>query len=410
VTTTRSRRAAPSGPRSRSVPVLIGRPPPSASRRRARSRRSTARRRRTGARVRRTDPGLLKRPPRGQPRPRIALARCYATGLGVPKDMDKHQPPEGRRRTKRQRLLQELQAASEAARRRPGPSRPRLHEDRGAGRADGRRRRTGGRRRPDPGGTGSPALEMVCVRYVASLASPAAVSPDLVIVVRDPASERASRGHMGPGAFRRSHHEPGALGRGGRRGRRASRQPKLRGSPRRGGRRAAEPGRSFWPAMSCSDRARSDGRAPRAAPTSTARSRRRRSTERARTLEDDTRAARGRALTAPVPALVQPAKTWGTRSLRPTPTASFGECRCSSGSVSEALPAFGLALGRIRNVDSDRVRVGTSGSQARGRRPVRLAHRAGQQRHSRTRPSGSAGASVCLHVLRRLHECRERRR
>ena len=58
----------------------------------------------------------------GQPRPRIALARCYATGLGVPKDMAraisllKATPHEDA-----QRLLQELQAASEAA---PAPARP----------------------------------------------------------------------------------------------------------------------------------------------------------------------------------------------------------------------------------------------------------------------------------------------
>jgi TPR repeat protein len=58
----------------------------------------------------------------GQPRARIALARCYATGLGVPKDMAraigllKGTPHEDA-----QRLLQELQAASEAA---PAPARP----------------------------------------------------------------------------------------------------------------------------------------------------------------------------------------------------------------------------------------------------------------------------------------------
>jgi TPR repeat protein len=58
----------------------------------------------------------------GQPRARIALARCYATGLGVPKDMAraisllKATPHEDA-----QRLLQELQAASEAA---PAPARP----------------------------------------------------------------------------------------------------------------------------------------------------------------------------------------------------------------------------------------------------------------------------------------------
>jgi TPR repeat protein len=57
----------------------------------------------------------------GQPRARIALARCYATGLGVPKDMAraisllKATPHEDA-----QRLLQELQAASEAA---PAPAR-----------------------------------------------------------------------------------------------------------------------------------------------------------------------------------------------------------------------------------------------------------------------------------------------
>ena len=58
----------------------------------------------------------------GQPRARIALARCYAIGLGVPKDMAraisllKTTPHEDA-----QRLLQELQAASEAA---PAPARP----------------------------------------------------------------------------------------------------------------------------------------------------------------------------------------------------------------------------------------------------------------------------------------------
>jgi len=58
----------------------------------------------------------------GQARARIALARCYATGLGVPKDMAraisllKATPHEDA-----QRLLQELQAASEAA---PAPARP----------------------------------------------------------------------------------------------------------------------------------------------------------------------------------------------------------------------------------------------------------------------------------------------
>lgn len=58
----------------------------------------------------------------GQPRARIALARCYAAGLGVPKDMPraigllKATPHEDARR-----LLQELQAASEAA---PASARP----------------------------------------------------------------------------------------------------------------------------------------------------------------------------------------------------------------------------------------------------------------------------------------------
>ena len=58
----------------------------------------------------------------GQPRPRIALARCYAAGLGVPKDMARAisllraTPHEDA-----QRLLQELQAASEAV---TAPARP----------------------------------------------------------------------------------------------------------------------------------------------------------------------------------------------------------------------------------------------------------------------------------------------
>lgn len=58
----------------------------------------------------------------GQPRPRIALARCYAGGLGVPKDMPRAisllraTPHEDA-----QRLLQELQAASEAV---TAPARP----------------------------------------------------------------------------------------------------------------------------------------------------------------------------------------------------------------------------------------------------------------------------------------------
>jgi TPR repeat protein len=58
----------------------------------------------------------------GQPLPRIALARCYAAGLGVPKDMPRAMsllratPHEDA-----QRLLQELQAASEAV---TAPARP----------------------------------------------------------------------------------------------------------------------------------------------------------------------------------------------------------------------------------------------------------------------------------------------
>jgi uncharacterized protein len=58
----------------------------------------------------------------GQPRPRIALARCYAAGLGVPKDMPRaisllRATPHD----DAQRLLQELQAASEAV---TSPARP----------------------------------------------------------------------------------------------------------------------------------------------------------------------------------------------------------------------------------------------------------------------------------------------